>query len=650
MNPFEQYLMKLDESSCDCRDVHTINTEFQEVGKQLIDEGKADIVPICDLDRQVFSVQKSFDTILDIEKGTINGLSWQWSGFQTIEDGSEIPVYWPDVEKFTQQDFEYFEKRYNECKNLFAKTEYGLMVYFGEKTKSSKHQNFKKQLCNELFDLSKVYYSKAEKGGDKNFYGMDFYHTIRLAFGIAEKARIEPDLSDIIQYLFIIHQNWDTKKEGTLRILLDISALMSEYFGLFNKQIDFQKVLDKNLEGAKELEKTYIWGAIYAVDRNINIEQKRKNPANTLNTYKAHLYEKLAIEAESKSNITCVGFIEDALRIYEQLHDHDNIKRLENYYSDLRGKFHLSEFRQSLPREYHEMITERIMSTVAESSDGEILYHFVKTPWYDSIAKIKEQSLELSKQSVLLSMLSTTIVDKFGNTVDVFNSEKDKEWSNFWNSYSYNFQIGTHTMNRFFVEAYKARKLNYNSVLAYLEKTWFNEVIERNYHGRKVEIKPIDTLKPGLKRIFEELDKSYTDNEYQPDFVMVIDSLALRVEGLLRYFCERIGIATFKTKQKGPDKLVMEKLLDDLLADIAHQPPLKPDQITNFDEEDRIFIKYVMAEKAGLNLRNAVAHSLMDIFEYSFEHVVVIFCIIMKLSKYKIVEIKGEKHHDHSSK
>jgi hypothetical protein len=652
MNALELFLLKLDESSYDCRDAHTIYEEFQLIGAQLFNEERPDVALISNLDGQVFLVNKSFDIKLDKENGTINGLSPGMSGTQTFADGSIIPFFRPDVANYTIQDFEYFEKRYSECKNLFPKTEYGLMIYFGAKTKYSKHKDFKKQLCNELFRLSKDYFSKAEKGGDKNFYGMDFFHTIRLAFGIAENERIEPELSNIIQYLFEIHQNWDITKEGTLRILLDISALMSDYFGLFNSKIDFQKVLDKNLEGAKELEKTYIWGAIYAVDRNINIEQKRKKPADTLNEYKAHLYEKLAVEAESRSNMTCVGFVEDALRIYEQLQDFENIKRLEQYYSDLRGKFHLTEFRQSLPREYHEMITERITSTVAESSDGEILYHFVKTPWYDSMAKIKEQSLELSKQSVLLSMLSTTIIDKFGNTVDVFNTEEVKEKSNFWSTYSYNFQIGTHTMNRFFVEAYKAGKLNYQSVLSYLEKTWFNEVIERNYHGRKVEIKPIDTLKPGLKRIFEELDKSYADNEYQPDFVTVIDSLGLKVEGLLRYFCERIGIATFKTrlKGKGPEKLVMEKLLDDLLSDIAHQPPLKPDQITNFDEEDRIYIKYVMVEKAGLNLRNEVAHSLMDIFEYSFEHVVVIFCIIMKLSKYKIVEIKGEKRYDHSSK
>ena len=642
MNPLEQYFIKLDESSYDCRDTSTINTELQQVGTLLFDEGYSDLAVIADLDRQVFSVVKSFDFKLDDENGTINGLSPAWCGTQTLEDGRIIPFYRPDVAKYTQQDFEYFEKRYKECKNLFAKTEYGLMVYFGEKTDYSRHNDFKKQLCKELFQLSKAYYLEADRGGEKNFYSTDFYRTIRLAFCIAEKAKINPELSGIIQYLFDIHQNWDITKDGTLRILLDISFLMSEYYGLFNRQIDFQKILDKNLEGAKELEKTYIWGAIYAVDRNINIEQKRKNPSNTLNAYKAHLYERLAIEAESKSNMACVGFAEDALRIYQQLHDLDNIKRLEKYYSDLRGKFHLNEFRQSLPKEYHEMITERIMNTVAECSESEILYHFIKTPWYDSIAKIKEQSLESSKQSVLLSMLSTTIVDKFGNAVDVFNTEEEKEISNFWNSYSYNFQIGTHTMNRFFVEAYKAGKLSYHSVIAYLEKSWFNVVIERNYHGREVGIKPIDTLKPGLKRIFEELDKSFADNEYQCDFVTVIDSLALKVEGLLRYFCERIGIATFKTKHKGSDKLVMEKLLDDLLADIANQPPLKPDQITNFDEEDRIFIKYVMAEKAGLNLRNAVAHSLMDISDYSFEHVAVLFCIIMKLSKYRIVETKGE--------
>ena len=473
-----------------------------------------------------------------------------------------------------------------------------------------------------------------------------------MAFGVAEKSNLELELTNIIQYIFKIHQDWDITKEGTLRILLDLSGLLSDYFGLSNKQIDFQKVLEKNLEGAMELEKTYIWGAMYAIDRNISIEHKRNEPVAELLIYKARLYEKLATDAESKANLACVSFAENALRIYKQLNLPDDINRLEKYYSDLRGKFRLSEIRQEIPKENIDEMNERILKAVSESDEKGVINHFITSPWYDSIQNIKERSVELSEQTVLLSMLPISIMDKFGNTVDVFYTDAEKEKYNFWNTYTFNFQIGTQTMHRFFIEAYKAKKINFDYVLSYLEDTWFNDVIVRNYHGQQVDVKPIDQIKPGLLRIFDELDRFFADNTYQCDFVTVTDSLTLKIEGLLRNFCEKIGIATFKTKtrQKGSDKLVMEKLLDDLLADIAHEPPLKPEQKTNFDEEDRMLIKYVLAEKAGLNLRNAVAHSLMDIFEYSFENVVVLFSIIMKLSKYKFIETKGENSNDDSSK
>jgi hypothetical protein len=649
MNALEKYLKKIDESSYDCEDVHKINTEFQQVCKQLFEEGKQDIAEIADLNRQVFSVQKSFDKKTDNENGIINGLSWQLSGTQTLEDGSQVPLYWPDVTKYTKKDFEYFEKRYSDCKNLYAKTEYGLMAYFGEKTATSKHNDFKRQLCNDLFQLSKEYFAKLKRGREKSHYVMHFIHSLRKALGIAERANLEPELTNLIQFIFKTHLDWDITKDDTSPILLDLSGLLSDYFSLSNKLIDFQKVVDKNFLGAKELETTNVWGAMYAIDRNIAIKQKRNEPVVDLLNYKAKLYEKLAIDAESKTNLTCVSLAENALRIYQQIKLPDDISRLEKYYAELRGKFRLSEFKQELPKEHGEYMNERILNAVADSNDKGIIHHFITSPWYDTIQNLKERSVELSKHTVLLSMLPTSILDKFGNTVDVFSTDEEKEQYNFWNTYTFNFRIGTLTMHKFFIEAYKARKLSYDSVISYLEGTWFNEDIVRNYHGHTIPIKPIDSVKPGLKRLFEELDSFFANNSYQCDFVTVTDSLTLKIEGLLRYFCEKIGIATFKTRHKGSDKLVMEKLLDDLLADIAHQPPLKPEQRTNFDEEDRILIKYVLSEKSGLNLRNVVAHSLMDIFEYSFENVVVLFCIIIKLSKYKFIEMKGDIH-DNSSK
>ncbi|MFM7856390.1 MAG: hypothetical protein ACKO96_31840, partial [Flammeovirgaceae bacterium] len=236
---------------------------------------------------------------------------------------------------------------------------------------------------------------------------MDFFRTIKFAFSIAERSKIEPELTNISTYINQIHQNWDITKEGTLRILLDLSGLMAEYFGQFNKLIDFQEVLKKNMEGAKELEKTNVWGAMYAVDRNITIEKKRNNSIPSLLKYKAELYEKLAIEADSRANLACVSFAEQALRIYQQLNDLANVSRLEKMYSDLRGKFHLSEIRQELPKEHVRDMHKRIQNTIAESNEIGILQHFIITPWYDKIDNIKEESIQLSKESVFMSMLPT---------------------------------------------------------------------------------------------------------------------------------------------------------------------------------------------------------------------------------------------------
>ncbi len=641
MNALEKYLKLIDESSYDHTDVHLINSGFQEVCKQLIKDGENELAEIADLDRQVFSVQKSFDYKKDAEKGTINGLSWQISGTQTLEDGSQMPLYWPDVANYTVKDFEYFEKRYNECNNLFAKTEYGLMAYFGQRTPSSRHNDFKRQLCSELFELTKHYLSRTNGEPSDSHSITHFFLSLRLTIGIAEKSNLEPESTNLVRYIYNKQQNWDISNEYVLPALLNLSAILSDYFSLSNKIIDFQKVIAKNMEAAEEFKETDIWGVMSLVDHNLIIEQKRNNLNTDLLVFKAKLYERLAKDAENNRNLACVGFAENALRIYQQAKLPDDINRLEKYYSELRGKFGMMETSVELPKEHVDNMNEHISNAVAQNDERGIIQHFIDSPWYDTIKDIKHLSEKSSKETVLLSMLPTSIVDKFGNTVDTFSSEIEKKEFNFWHTYAFSFQTGTRTMLHFFMEAYKAKKLSYNSVLSYLEGTWYNETIERKYHGRIVEVKPIDTLKPGLERFFEELGKFSEDNSYRCDFVTVIDSLTLKVEGLLRYFCEKIGIATFKTRQKGSQKLVMEKLLDDLLADIAHQPSLRPEQKTYFDEEDRILIKYVLAEKVGLNLRNEVAHGLMDIFEYTFERIVILFCIIIKLSKYKFIEAKG---------
>jgi hypothetical protein len=109
------------------------------------------------------------------------------------------------------------------------------------------------------------------------------------------------------------------------------------------------------------------------------------------------------------------------------------------------------------------------------------------------------------------------------------------------------------------------------------------------------------------------------------------DSLVLKAEYFLREFCYSLGIATFKQNPK-QQNIIMEKTLDDLLNYLDGK----------LSADDHFFIKFILTEKAGYNLRNKVAHGLMDNVEYGLEYPILAIIIILKLSNYQFVPTKNE--------
>lgn len=191
MNELEQFYKKLDQGAYESSTSHEINSELQKISTILNEKEDFKTLQFSELERQAFSITKSFEKIEDPYQGTINGLSWKMSGTQTFEDGSTAPLYWPDVRNLKDEDFQYFERRYKACKNLYAKTEFGLLIYFGARTAYSKHIDFKKSLFKELFDLSQYYLSKAKNPDDNNHYILDYFTTFKNAFLIAHNSKLK---------------------------------------------------------------------------------------------------------------------------------------------------------------------------------------------------------------------------------------------------------------------------------------------------------------------------------------------------------------------------------------------------------------------------------------------------------------------------
>lgn len=582
------------------------------------------------LENTAFMIRKSLDIKEDPENGTVRGLSWRYQGKNKDEQGNETDFYIPDVTSLTLQDYEYFEQRFQKCSGLFPKTEYGLLVYFGQKTSYSKRNEFKKELADKLMELAQIYWDKALDRGEKNYNFLRYFPILRTAFSIYLEAKLTADVDIVCEKVIQQHTDWDISRKDTLRGILDLTRLMAESFSVFKNRISFENIIIKNLAAACEIEKTYTWGAIYIVDSCIGIRQKLNADFKDLLRYKAELFEKMA--SERSENLVRIQFIETALRLYQGLGDSAKIKELETAYTETRAKIEMNhETLCEYPNEYVQRRTNMIQELVKDADDVTITTNIVTNAWFSSIEDIRQMANNIERQSLLTTMAATKILDKYGNTIDIYTSEEEIQEMHFWESFGISFQVGIGALHEYIIEAYKTGKFTYANVLSYLESTWYNDPIIHTYHGKEVELRVLDVLKPGLKKCFEELDYAFQDikNNYY-DYVIVVDTLTLKIETILRFLCERLGIATFKIRNKGGEKLVMEKLLDDMLSDLQDSPQKQ----TGFSEYDRLMIKYALTPK-GHNLRNRVAHGLMDLWEYSFVDIVILLYLIIKLSSYK---------------
>jgi hypothetical protein len=399
---------------------------------------------------------------------------------------------------------------------------------------------------------------------------------------------------------------------------------MSENYGVFNKFIDFSKVIDRNNYAIALIENDNPYNAVDALIINDKIKQKVGQSIEASIRKRAELYEKIA--DQRKDDMASLHFIELALALYKQLKDEPKIEELEIIYSEKRGTFPLTQVSTKLPQAYMEAVNNAIIQTIDTNDEDGLLDVFAETPWYETDDSIR--SLSEAVERGFIDSLPLSIIDERGNTIKTYTPDEGK----FWSTYSYYFGFGTMKMVELFKAAVSSGKLTYESTESYLEKKWLNEPIERNYNGRIKRVVPLDTIKPGIKRIFEEYRNAEADENYIYDYVTIIDSLTLKIEGVLRFFIERLGIPTFSSRRTKEGNIVMEKLFDDIIADLKSTP----ERPIGFVEDHRTLIRYVMSEKIGWNLRNEVAHALLQIEDYTADKMVVLFCLILKLSKYEV--------------
>ncbi|MCZ8145965.1 DUF4209 domain-containing protein [Flavobacterium sp.] len=170
-------------------------------------------------------------------------------------------------------------------------------------------------------------------------------------------------------------------------------------------------------------------------------------------------------------------------------------------------------------------------------------------------------------------------------------------------------------------------KLNYYNVYSFFEKySWYGQKTKRiiNQDSAKDNSLWLSLLAPGLHNLFAQYELSILLNTNKVNnFILAIDSLTLKFEGILRDFIRLCGGNTSKDKNGELKEQLLEELLENEIV------------IKYFSTKDIDLFKFTFTSR-GNNIRNNVAHSFMEFSDYGLNVASLVFLCILRLGKYTL--------------
>ena len=612
-NALTDYLLELEAAGTDVTQHHEITEKLGQIAQQLEGEQDVTVARHARIEQEVLAASKSLES----------KVGYQISGTRKDEEGNEHEVGWPDTSCYDTVEYEYIKERFRATTNLYLKSEYGFFLFL---KKQAGRPEQVAELVQVFFELSQSYFGLEATSDKGKFYVLHAVQTLMLAFRIAvgrqRDQQVAPLLPTIVDYLIAVHQRWDASRTGSPMLLGSFTSLVAEQPALFKRDDLLTAFLARNREAVEVLSRTYRYGAMELAQATAQLAKQAKLDVQPWQLLVAEQYEELSHEATANRNAAAVAFTQQALRLYREFGEAEATTRMEQQYQHLRTEFALNEVSTSLPDEENRARLEVIMQQVADNTEEQLIELISLAPMFTSVEAVREY--EKTADESFTDLFPTIIEDKHGNPVQRFRTPEEKREFRVLNAYGMLGQLATQTLVKLMLEAYKAGKLTAEGIAKHLSGTWLGQPRVVREHGRVSETNPLRMLLSGIRVLFFELDRWRAGQTDEPDFIAATDSLVLKVEYILRYICARLNIATFHPKRDG---VVHEKLLDELLRDLAGEGRLDPD--------DLFFIRFYLQEKAGQNLRNRVAHGLMDDDEYGLENAFLVLTIILKLANYE---------------
>ncbi len=540
---------------------------------------------------------------------------------------------------FKESDHDYLKERVSDTKNPLLKSRY---AHFLTQCNISDRYIYAEIAVQEYLKLIRLYEEKRESNSGSWLTTLEWVVKNVLNLSIQfNMGKYKDEAKTEVKRL--ISQKSDEDPRYSVLIIY-----------LIRKMLDLKRVFSKNdFEGIDEIcikhglllrrsGNNFPRRAIEMYETGRTIESKLGTKKQNWDMHIAETYEELCKTFENNPDVA-IGDCQEAMKYYRLAKNPEKLKEMEQKYAELKKKIMIPQHQVEIQDDDYMRYLEqckKFVQDLVEKEPEHIIECLVYSPnVIPDIKEVKKGSKVYLKESVAHQLFSTVLIDPHGNTAQTYDTEEEKE--KYAENKFYRIILENYTyrlVHAIIIEAMKNGKLNPQNVCEYLQYcSWLGQPIQ--YHtpsGRKLKFKWFNLIEPAIRSYLEAL-QDFIESERTPNFILSLDSLTLKFEGIFRDFCALNGISPTKQVIERGKTFTREKDLNNLLYDDYNEVS----RILGINEIE--FFKFVFVEQLGLNLRNNIAHCLLFKEQYSVYFANLVFLAILRISGGMLPDVKEEE-------
>ena len=376
------------------------------------------------------------------------------------------------------------------------------------------------------------------------------------------------------------------------------------------------------------------WGMQSTLEQLINIEREEFYWENA----RADLY--LSDSEKERTSLAKIIQLEKALKIYFATGNKQKISLVQDLIQKEAPNVELQQSSFEIDMQPIVELAKKSARSLSKEFSGIELLIYLSNLEAIIADNIDEDEVTASVFDLISSV---HILDEQNQLAGEPLSDKQKEQKKKFDNYSFTLDQIAFYYKHLIRDLLVGEHIKENDIIEFMNRSWVKSKFRNNFFGSNYS-KAMDwdqLLMPSLKPLFLLFKNENQTKEQQEQLILTTDSLVTKIEGLFREAFQIYGASAFDLTQtkEGKTKKNRRTLHTFLMSEQTRKIRKKIIK----SKKERFFINFVMLDimppfELSLNLRNRISHTRHTPNNYSFENLVLLFLITLRIMRTDLPE------------